>query len=605
MSKIRILPEVLSNKIAAGEVVERPASVVKELVENALDAGAGRVFIDIEKGGRSLIRVADNGCGMSRDDALLSIERYATSKLSSDADLFAIRTLGFRGEALPSIAAVSRFSLVTREASAAAGTAIEIEGGKLLSVTEAGAPPGTMVTIKQLFFNTPARRKFLKTIATEMGHVAETAAAVALARPAVHFRLSHNGKTVKNWPVIEDARLRAADVLGGDIQTGLQPVRLEEDGLKVSGWVALPAHTRRTSRGIHVFVNGRCVRDRTVQHAIFSGYAQRLVKGQFPIAAIFLEVPFDQVDVNVHPTKHEVRFAQPRRVHDAVRRAVAQILYEADRPRWEPVRCGSPQKTTGRAGYRVGEKSPPGPETGGWKPVGFSKDAEGRPLDPGHYLPVDQQAVGGQESAPSAEPSAIGNGAGFAELRVIGQLANSYIVCEGPEGLLLVDQHAAHERILFEQLAKKAASAGSRSQKLLLPETVELDFREAAALEPQLERLNRMGLSIEPFGGNAYVVRAVPAALAGRDIRPLVAELAEKMVQLGGAADIEQALDACRMVIACHGAIRARQRLDERQMSGLLDQLDACENPSHCPHGRPTWVRWGMGELEKMFKRTL
>ena len=360
MSKIKILPEILSNKIAAGEVVERPASVVKELVENSLDAGSTRIIVDIAQGGRSLIRVSDNGSGMNRDDALLALERYATSKIYKDQDLFSINTLGFRGEALPSIASVSRFSLVSRDESADAGTEIVVDGGKIKNVAEVGAPRGTMVSVKQLFFNTPARRKFLKTIGTEMGHIADRIASIALGHPGVQFRLTHNDKIVKNWLMTAEPFDRVVDVLGNDLKNDLLAIDSQTDGISISGWIASPRANRRTSRAIYLYVNGRFVHDRIVQHALFEGYAQRLVKGQFPVAVIFINVPFDEVDVNVHPTKNEVRFARQKEVHEAVRQTVAQTLYEMDRPGWGHVEVGSRNAEVGSAEFgklrRVGSR---------------------------------------------------------------------------------------------------------------------------------------------------------------------------------------------------------------------------------------------------------
>ena len=326
MSKIKILPEILSNKIAAGEVVERPASVVKELVENSLDAGSTRIRIEIEKGGRALIRVSDNGFGMSHDDALLALERYATSKIYKDQDLFSIRTLGFRGEALPSIASVSRFVLTTRESASDGGTEIKVEGGKIKAVSEIGAPAGTMVSVKQLFYNTPARRKFLKSIGTEMSHIADIVSSTAMGRPDIQFKLIHNAKTIKNWSPTTSPFDRVIDVVGKDLETALHPIEFVSNGISISGWISSPQITRKTSRGMFVYVNDRFVRDRIVQHALFQGYSQRLVKGQFPIAIIFIRVPFDQVDINVHPTKNEVRFGQQQQIHDAVKEAVAQTL---------------------------------------------------------------------------------------------------------------------------------------------------------------------------------------------------------------------------------------------------------------------------------------
>ncbi len=365
MSKIKILPEILSNKIAAGEVVERPASVVKELLENALDAGSTRIMIDIEKGGRSLIRVSDNGSGMGRDDALLALERYATSKIYKDQDLFRIHTLGFRGEALPSIAAVSRFSLVSRDPSADVGTQISVEGGKIKNVTEVGAPKGTMVTIRQLFFNTPARRKFLKTIGTEMGHIADKIGSIALGHPGVQFRLTHNDKIVKDWPSTSAPLDRVVDVLGGDLKNTLHSIEFQNNAVSISGWISSPRTTRRTSRGLFIYVNGRFVRDRIVQHALFEGYSQRLVKGQFPIAALFINVPFEEVDVNVHPTKNEVRFARQRDIHEAVRQAVAQTLFETDKSSWDTRKAFKNEEFT-----RQGRVSETGIKEFGLRPVG-------------------------------------------------------------------------------------------------------------------------------------------------------------------------------------------------------------------------------------------
>ena len=633
MSRVRILPEILSNKIAAGEVVERPASVVKELVENALDAGATRILIDIEQGGQALVRVADNGSGMLRDDALLAIERYATSKIATDEDLFRIRTLGFRGEALPSIAAVSRFSLVTREASADSGTEVVIEGGKLVSVAETGAAPGTMVTVRQLFFNTPARRKFLKAIATEMAHVSDIVAGMALAWPQAQFRLTHNGRIVKDWPAASDPFDRVVEVLGAGYRGELHPIGLTLGEVSVGGWVSSPHVHRKSAGGIFVFVNNRHVRDRVVQHALFQGYFQRLVKGQFPLAALFIRIPFDQVDVNVHPTKTEVRFARSNGVYEAVRRAVAQTVYDVDQPSWKPVgfqetlrqeglvaegriefgsgnsEGGVRKVEGGRRDWGEIRKEAISPEDRGWKPL------------PQEELPaagIDGEAVKAvsicklrppslQPPASSLQPSTartqteIWEKRGFAGLRVIGQLHNTYILCEAEDGLVLIDQHAAHERVLYEQLGRGGKMA---SQALLVPETVDLGFREAQALETLLPALREVGLAAEPFGGNTVVVKSVPAMLAGRELRPLIVEIAAAAAAAGGAAPFD-ALDRCRQIAACHGAIRARQALGIEQMQALLRQMDECANLSHCPHGRPTWLRYDTGVIERAFKRTV
>jgi DNA mismatch repair protein MutL len=609
MPQIRILPDILSNKIAAGEVVERPASVVKELAENALDAGATRLLIDIEQGGRSLIRVADNGGGMHRDNALLSIERHATSKIASDQDLFNIHTLGFRGEALPSIAAVSKLSLVTRDAASDAGTELTIEGGKLLNVAEVGAPAGTLVTVRQLFFNTPARRKFLKSVATEMAHIADILASMALAWPQVQFRLTHNGKVVKDWPAAADPFERAVDVLGGSARRDLHAVALSREGLAVSGWISNPKTYRRSSNGIFVLVNRRFVRDRVAQHALFQGYSQRLVKGQFPLAVLLLEVPFDQVDVNVHPAKNEVRFARPNDVHELIRRAVAQTLYDVDQPSWKPVGFQEIVKEEGLVAEGRIEFGVRKAESGrrSWSEI----MGEGSGLDDRGGAPHSQspEEVDIQPSAFSLQPPTtrlqadLWEQRGFAGMRVIGQLRDTYIICEAEDGLVLIDQHAAHERVLYEQLARRAESLRPASQALLVPETVDLGQREAVALEALMPQLRELGFEIEPFGSGTVVIKAVPGFLAGRELRPLLVEIAENAMSSEAPAQSREALDFCRQRAACHGAIRAGQALTSEQIQTLLRQLDCCGNLSHCPHGRPTWLRYDIGMIERAFKR--
>jgi DNA mismatch repair protein MutL len=629
MSKIRILPEIISNKIAAGEVVERPASVVKELVENALDADSTKIVIEVERGGRRLIRVSDNGGGMGRDDALLALERYATSKIASDTDLFSIRSLGFRGEALPSIAAVSRFTIVTREKRSDVGTEIRVSGGKIEQVADIGAPPGTMVTIENLFFNTPARRKFMKSVTTEMGHVADIVAAIALGRPEVYFRLVHDGRILKSWPSTVDRLDRVADVLGAKLRGDLYPVAGNAEFGAVDGWVSDPKQFRSTSRGVFIFVNGRHVRDRVIQHALFAGYRQRLVKGQYPVATLFISIPYDQVDVNVHPTKSEVRFAQQRAIHDLVQSAVAETLDRRGRPQWG--RSEAPRPGFSQNGPRISEnlnisyeakRSKFGTETAKGDSIGHDYEEQGGVRDlPAVQRPHHDKAdisQGGTNSAvtrntgvtaPEAadrrplEQAALWKKTKFGDLRVIGQLHNSYVLCESEGGLVLLDQHAAHERILYERLKRRSDRLKKEAQRLLVPETIELSFHEAGVLERLAAEFDAVGLEIDPFGTNTFVVRSVPAMLAGRDIAPLVREIVETVAAEGFGDGPESSVDESLKLMACHGAIRARQALSDRQVRELLQELDGCENPSHCPHGRPTWLQWNMRELEKSFKR--
>ncbi len=566
INPIRILPELLSNKIAAGEVVERPASVVKELLENALDAGASRMIIEIEQGGRMLIRVSDNGIGMSRDDALLSIERYATSKIVNEQDLFSIQTLGFRGEALPSIASVCKFCLETCCAGSETGIQILIEGGTLKNVSDIGAPVGTQITAGQLFFNTPARRKFLKSISTEMGHIADTVANIALSRPDAGFKLFHNGKLIKNWAASEPAQ-RIEDVLGHDLREALVEIRAEYHGVSVSGMIAAPRIARTTSGGIYIYVNGRCVRNRMILHALSEGYSGRLIKGQFPTAVVFIALDPELVDVNVHPAKSEVRFAVPDNIHEALRQAVSAALHQADRPKWEaaqPVR-ETPQLSEPLLSFLTPPLPQKQEETHLWKT--------------------------GQDSHL------------FSNLRIIGQVRATYILCESEDGLILIDQHAAHERILFEKL-KKSSSFQKTAQKLLIPETIELNYSQIAIMEKLIPELNSAGFEIEPFGKNTVVISSLPAFLKTEEIKPLMIEMIEKMIEVGVKSDIQFVKEQCLMLIACHGAIRANQILSTEEIRALLSEMDQCDNPSHCPHGRPSWIQWTTRFLEKSFGRT-
>jgi len=599
MSKIRILPEILSNKIAAGEVVERPASVVKELIENSLDADSRRIRIEVEQGGKSLIRVSDTGTGMRRDDALLAIERYATSKISTDSDLFSINTLGFRGEALPSIASISLFSLITREKNDEIGTEIIVEGGKIRDLKDVGAPPGTMITVKNIFYNIPARRKFLKTITTEMGHIADAIDRIAIGWPKVQFKLQHNGKLIKEWPSVVDPLDRVIDTLGKDTGAELYRIEFDDNIISISGWVSSTRVTRSTSRRIYVYANGRFVRDKIVQNALVEGYEKRLMKGRFPLAVLFLRVPFDQVDVNVHPTKHEVKFTNEKRVHESVVRSVSEALRMTDRFEWAPKRS-------------VDRKIPTVSE-----PVSqYSRNdmqIDNSQADSSTYVPgksirklpaKDQIHVRKAESSEHEEQTELWEKKSYGDLRVIGQFRNTYILCESGEELVLIDQHAAHERILFEQIKNRSSASKSVGQRLLIPETIEFGYKESGVLEALIPDLREFGLEIEPFGGNTFVVKSVPMLLSDREIKPLIIEIIEKMAAIGFTPGLETAIDECLIIMACHGAIRANQALSADQMQALLKQLDACDNPSHCPHGRPTWIQWSTRFLEKAFKRS-
>ncbi|MFW6297168.1 MAG: DNA mismatch repair endonuclease MutL [Desulfosalsimonas sp.] len=580
MASIRILPEILSNQIAAGEVVERPASVVKELLENSIDAKSSRIHAEIEQGGRSLIRVADNGAGMSYDDALLAIERYATSKISTESDLAEIRSLGFRGEALPSIAAVSKFHMVTRTADSDSATEILVEGGKIKKVTQTGAPVGTMISAQQLFYNTPARRKFLKTVNTEMGHIADTMACIALSRPEIAFRLDHNKKTIRKWPGAADPFERVADVLGRELENLLYPLKFANTAAGVSGWIADPSVSRSGTSRIYTFVNGRLVRDRTIIYALCEGMRGRLMKGRFPVAVVFIDVPASEVDVNVHPAKQEVRFLKQKQIVEAARVAVEKAWSEG-------------------AGRVFKKNIPRSPAP--WEEKNFM------PRDDFAQNTISQSTAKYEtrlETSGSPVQTEIFQTGFFADAVVIGQFQNTYIICDKSGELVLVDQHAAHERIVYERLRsiRHDSKAGS-AQRLLMPETVELGHRQAPVIERLLPELNALGFEIEHFGGETFVVKAVPSELAERQIAPLITDIAETAENTGTNAGLSELLDQCIIVMACHGAIRANQALAQNEMTALLNQLDTCENPFNCPHGRPTLIRWSLGFLEKNFKR--
>ncbi|OGP63520.1 MAG: hypothetical protein A2V65_03460 [Deltaproteobacteria bacterium RBG_13_49_15] len=579
MSNIKILPEILSNKIAAGEVIERPASVVKELLENALDAESSRLLIEVKNGGKSLIRVSDDGAGMEHDDALLSLERYATSKIFLDKDLFSIRTLGFRGEALPSIAAVSRMILSTNDDPNRPGTEILVEGGKIKQVNLTGAPRGTMVTVKDLFFNVPARRKYMKGDRTEMGHIVDTLDRIALGRPGIVFDLTADNRSVKRYSATDQPSLRAVDILGKTVTDKMLEIRLKNGDLSVRGWILSPDEARSTTRGIYIYVNDRFVRDRVVLHALLEGYKGALVKGVFPLAILMIHLPPDQVDVNVHPTKNEVRFLKQRDVHDAISAEVSRVLERSRRFRWTPVR-----KTESEIGSVA-------------EPVStFIREEKYDPLPEDRVLPHDLNSM---------EQRPLWKSHPLEPLRVIGQLRNTYILCETKEGLLLIDQHAAHERIIYERMKKMEESGEKSGQRLLIPETIDLGYREARVLERLISPLSGFQLEIEPFGENTFVIKTVPSILTGVNPVHLISEMTGKAAETGFADTVEAAIDHCLSVMACHGAIRAHQMLSPEQMEVLINDLMECVNPAHCPHGRPVFIEWNILSLEKAFQRKI
>jgi DNA mismatch repair protein MutL len=594
MPLIHVLAPGVVNQIAAGEVVERPASVVKELVENALDAGARAVAVDVEEGGLALVRVSDDGSGMDREDALLALERHATSKLRDAAGLTAITTMGFRGEALPAIASVSRFRLDTAPAEDGAGTHIDVEGGVTVGVTSVGRPRGTAIEVRDLFFNTPARRKFMRAAPTETGHVTEMLVRLALARTDVSFTLRSGGRLALGARAGEALAERAAQALGREAHRHLVPVDAVRGAVRVRGVICSPDHSEATARSLYLFVNGRWVRDRGAAHAVLRAYAGSLPGGRHPAGVLFVEMPPARVDVNVHPQKHEVRFADGREVHDAVFHAVAGAL----RP--------SPWLGAGREGS--GAAAPLSAASaaedaagvlawarGALPPEGSGASLAEAPASLGATVPLGFSFATGEGSRP---------GGYFSALRYVGQHARTYLLCEAPGGaLVVVDQHASHERLLFHRLREAFRARAIAVQPLLLPHVVTVPPAAARALEGALPELARLGLEIEPFGGDAFAVKGAPAVLGGVDLAALLLDVAGQVAEVERGSAVDEALHDVLATMACHAAVRANEEVSPEEARALLDGLDAIDFKARCPHGRPVVFELPLPELERRVGR--
>ena len=607
MPTIRVLPPGLVNQIAAGEVVERPASVVKELCENALDAGARAIAIEVEDGGLGLVRIADDGSGMAREDALLALERHATSKLQDAAGLATIATMGFRGEAVPAIASVSRFRLDTAPGGDGAGTRVVVEGGTVVETGAVARPRGTTVEVRDLFFNTPARRKFMRAPPTEAGHVTEAVVRLALARPDVGFTLRSSGRLVIGARAGEPPSDRAAQALGREAARHLLAVDATRGEVKVTGLVTSPDHSEATGRSLYLFVNGRYVRDRGAAHAVLRAYAGVLPSGRQPAGVLFVELPLDRVDVNVHPQKLEVRFAEGRQVYDALHHAVAATL-----------------RTTPWLGHRRPPGAPPvpgalgpGAPEGSFQPPMAGEDAasvlawaraihppaEGGAASPsfapdGGTMPLAFQLSPGIAGEPT-RPAGY-----FGSLRYVGQHARTYLVCEAPGGtLVVIDQHASHERMLFHRLREAMRARGLAVQPSLVPQVVTLPPAVARSLEGHVGELARLGLDVEPVGGDAFAVKGAPAILGGVDLGGLLEDLAQQLEQLERGSALDEALHDLAATMACHAAVRANQDLTVEEARALLDGLDAIDFKARCPHGRPVVFELPLADLERRVGR--
>ena len=589
---IRVLPTEVSSKIAAGEVIERPASAVKELVENSLDAGATEVGIELTAGGADQIRVADNGSGIPGGEVELAFERFATSKLSGAPDLDSISTLGFRGEALPSIAAVSDLTLVTRAAGETSGTLIHVSDGEVVDARQEGASPGTIVTVRHLFRSFPARRKFLRSAAAEASRVRALASRYVLAYPAVRFQLTIDGSVAFTTLGTGDLREVISELYGPHVAHSMLELdagSATEDELEpaTSGMISPPSVARSSRSHINIFVNGRWVQNRMLTYALQEAYRGFLTERRFPIAVVRLAVPFGEVDVNVHPSKTEVRFRREGPVFSALQKAVRSTL-----TRHSPVPELGRAPTTQVSGAPTAHPGPPqtedpaaGPQRGATPDPAALAAALHRPAED-----ADQDSYPEQLLPRSALPA----------LRVLGQVQRTYIAAEGPDGVYLIDQHAAHERVLFEKVGDGFVSKASRSQSLMEPATVTLDPGQAELLESQGELVSTLGFTIEPFGGRTYVLRGVPSLLSGDDPGQALVDVLDSMAEGGGFESWEE---RAAYSVACHGAIRANMAMTHQEMTELTRRLEGCRQPHTCPHGRPTMIHLTSARLEREFGR--
>jgi len=677
MGRIHVLSETVANQIAAGEVVERPASVVKEMLENSLDAGATRIKISVEAGGKKLIQITDNGCGMVRDDAMLAFERHATSKIKNTEDLLSIATLGFRGEALPSIASVSRLRLETRAEEEAAGTVVEINGGKIARVEEAGLPLGTSITVRDLFFNTPARKKFLKAESTELSHIASLVTHYALAHPEKHFELHSATNAMLVAPPVAGYSERVYQVFGKEMLDQLIPVasrqalehvglpqpppwrrkEVDEDGevtekdpgeMRIHGFISKPEIQKLNRNSIFVFVNGRTIRDRLIQHALTEAYRNIIPPTVYPVVLLFLELPAAEVDVNVHPSKTEVRFRQQSVMHDFVRDSVRAALMKArpvpqfvtemrahatastsltpgamtpaltpGAPSWNPLpgeasedgpqnspllaktaRNGAPDSVEG-AGFTLQAPAPP--------PVSQRFQFEGG-------IAVEANAALSLARAPEAIPdhgcapaldvseeeptlSALGT------LKPVGQIRNSFILAVNEDGLWIVDQHVAHERVLFERILKQRAAQKVESQRLLMPIVLELTPAQQAVFSEIADELQHNGFEAEPFGARSVAVKVAPAGVDAGAVEHMLHELLDQFSREEQSLNLEKIRARIAASIACHAAIKVNMPLEQNKMEWLLAELAKTDHPMACPHGRPVVLRYSVKDIQKAFKR--
>jgi len=662
MGRIHVLSEHVANKIAAGEVVERPASVLKELLENSLDAGATRIRVQIEGGGKKLLQVTDNGCGMVRDDTLLAFERHATSKIKDAEDLLNIRTLGFRGEALPSIASVSRVLLETRAPDDPTGTILEIAGGKILRVEDAGLPPGTSISVRDLFFNTPARKKFLRAESTELSHLASLVTHYALAHPDKHFELHSATNAMLIAAPVDSHSDRIYQVFGRETLDQLVPVaagmklervgipepppwRRDEDyeppvpgDIRVHGFVSKPELQKLNRNSIYVFVNHRLIRDRLVQHAIIEAYRNIIPPAVFPVVLLFIELPNAEVDANVHPSKTEVRFRQQALVHDFVRDSVRAALMKARpvpqftreilaqptaapglspgaapafQPEMRPEFAAGATAVEQVAAAEFALQAPPQPAINNrlqfaGEPIAVEANAALSGFSAVHPSMIQPAVNSGRDTCGNVlgdDPQSVADDSVLASLKPLGQVRDSFILAVNADGLWIIDQHVAHERVLFEKILRERIHAAIEGQHMLMPLIVELTPGQQAVFADISEELRRNGFDVELFGTRTIAVKTAPAGVQAGDVEKMLIELLDQFQHEEQLLNLDKIRARIAATIACHAAIKINMPLDQQKMEWLLKELAKTECPMSCPHGRPVVLRYSVKEIQKAFKR--
>ena len=591
---IVVMDEELSGQIAAGEVVERPASIVKELVENSLDAGATDILVELENGGKQSIRVTDNGEGMDREDAILAFERYATSKIRTFDDMYTIHSFGFRGEALPSIASVAKCEILTRTKESPSGIRIFLEGGVVTEVREAGCPVGTSLHIRDIFYSTPARKKFLKKDSTEQAHCIDSTIRLALAHPHVRMRLFTPKREVLDVPGTDNLTERISIILGEDLTKNFIPVEKHEGNVRIEGFASKPVVARSNTKGIFCYVNGRFIRDSILNNAIMTPYRRVIETKRYPSVVIFITVPPEDVDVNVHPTKMEVRFSNPWNIHSMLVKALASSLAEvalsSDMAHFYPSGRGEPSLPEYRR--RVQESLHRYTVMSSTKaPVFAYQQGAHRDNDEGRIQDLFLQ------------DTSSGQVVTFASLRYLDQIAGTYLLFSTPDSAILVDQHAAHERVLFEQLKIGYGEKEGEKQSLLIPEVISLTPADYIVLIDHLAFLNTIGFEIEGYSGNTVIIKSVPTILSDVDLKGMVSAIIEEVEKTGKSTGIQEVRDKILTRVACQCAVKANHKLTEAEVESLCKDLDSIPFASTCPHGRPLFIKFDTRDLEKMFRR--